>query len=128
VRTAGGAASSSASNWPHLGTRPSREGSTSAVSAIAPRCALHTWKPAPTPPNMSDSEADIPSEASITRALRDVVISIHTSGNSDDLTVKRVRTRAEEELGLPAGFFKNHDWKQKSHELIHEAVVCTHGS
>ncbi|KAF1963621.1 hypothetical protein CC80DRAFT_10362 [Byssothecium circinans] len=72
---------------------------------------------------MSDSEmADIPAEATISRALRDVVISIHKAGNTNDLTVKRVRARAEEELGLPSGFLKSEDWKQKSQTLIHEAV------
>jgi hypothetical protein len=78
---------------------------------------------------MSDSEpADLPSDAAISRTLRDTVIAIHKSGNTDDLTVKRVRARAEQELGLPAGFLKtNSQWKQKSHDQIHEAVVrnCT---
>lgn len=74
---------------------------------------------------MSDSDTgNLPSEATISRALRDTVIAIHKSGNTDDLTVKRVRTRAEEQLGLPAGFLKTDtSWKRKSHNLIHEAVV-----
>jgi hypothetical protein len=76
---------------------------------------------------MSDSEADVPSEAAISRALRDVVVSIHKSGKEDDLTVKRVRTRAEDKLRLPNGFFQHEDWKQKSKELILEAVVCIYG-
>ena len=76
---------------------------------------------------MSDSETvDIPTEATISRALRDVVISIHKSGNTDDLTVKRVRARAEQQLGLPGGFLKSEDWKQKSQSLIHDAVVGWH--
>jgi len=77
----------------------------------------------PAPRNMSGSEADIPSEATLSLALRDVVVDIYKSGNTDDLTVKRVRARAEAKLGLPDGFFKHEDWKQKSQELIHEAVV-----
>ena len=72
---------------------------------------------------MSESEADIPSEATLSRALRDDVIAIFKSGNEDDLTVKRVRTRTENRLGLPNGFFRRENWKQKSQELIHEAVV-----
>ncbi|KAF2688050.1 hypothetical protein K458DRAFT_294214 [Lentithecium fluviatile CBS 122367] len=71
---------------------------------------------------MSGSEADIRSEASISRALRDVVIAIYKAGNEDDLTVKRVRIRTEKELGLPEGFLKSGDWKQKSDDLIREAV------
>lgn len=74
---------------------------------------------------MSDSEAGIPSEDAISRKLRDVVITIHQSGNADDLTVKRVRARAEKELGLDAGFFKTDaQWKQKSQDAIVDAVVC----
>ncbi|KAF3010788.1 hypothetical protein E8E13_007944 [Curvularia kusanoi] len=69
---------------------------------------------------MSDSGQ--PSEAAVLKQLRDVVISLHRAGNSDDLTVKRVRTRAEEALGLEAGFFNNPEWKQKSKHTIVEAV------
>ncbi|KAF2195340.1 hypothetical protein K469DRAFT_649183 [Zopfia rhizophila CBS 207.26] len=73
---------------------------------------------------MSDSEgADIPPAAAITRAIRDAVIGIYKSGKIEDLTVKRVRARVEEELGLPAEFLKtSSEWKQKSHDIIHEAV------
>lgn len=59
------------------------------------------------------------------KQLQDVVISLHKAGNSDDLTVKRVRTRAEEALGLEAGFFNNPEWKQKSKDTIVEAVVSS---
>lgn len=72
---------------------------------------------------MSDTEQ--PSEAAILKKLQDVVISLHKSGNTDDLTVKRVRTRAEEALDLPAGLLKSSDWKQKSQNAIMEAVVST---
>jgi hypothetical protein len=73
---------------------------------------------------MSDSEADRPSEAAISTRLRDIVISIHKSGKSDDLTVKRVRARAEKELGLDEGFFKTDStWKHKSQKVIVDAVV-----
>ncbi|KAF2747156.1 hypothetical protein M011DRAFT_468049 [Sporormia fimetaria CBS 119925] len=74
---------------------------------------------------MSDSEGGptMPSDASISKSLRNIVIDLYKSGNADDLTVKRVRTRAEEDLDLPAGFLKGDPrWKQKSHDLIHEAV------
>jgi hypothetical protein len=74
---------------------------------------------------MSDSEnPSIPSEAALSRALRDIVIATYTSGNTDELTVKRLRARAEETLGLSQGFLKaDQKWKQKSHDMIHEAVV-----
>ena len=70
---------------------------------------------------MSDSEQ--PSDAAILQKLQDVVISLHKAGNTDDLTVKRVRTRAEQALGLPDGLLKGADWKQKSQDAIVQAVV-----
>ncbi|KAF3033043.1 hypothetical protein E8E12_004592 [Didymella heteroderae] len=69
---------------------------------------------------MSDSEQ--PSDAAILQKLQDVVISLHKAGNTDDLTVKRVRTRAEQALGLPDGLLKGADWKQKSQDAIVQAV------
>lgn len=75
---------------------------------------------------MSDSDAGMPSEAAISRKLRDVVIAIHKTGKSDDLTLKRVRVRAEKELGLDDGFLKKDSvWKKKSEEIIKQAVVRT---
>ncbi|KAF2735423.1 hypothetical protein EJ04DRAFT_491804 [Polyplosphaeria fusca] len=72
---------------------------------------------------MSDSDPIIPSNAVITRTLKDTVFAIHNSGNADGLTVKRVRARVEQELGLPADFLKtSSDWKQKSHSIIHDTV------
>ncbi|CAO2652215.1 Nn.00g004980.m01.CDS01 [Neocucurbitaria sp. VM-36] len=72
---------------------------------------------------MSDSEGGLPSETAIYSKLRHVVVAIHKSGNTDDLTVKRVRARTEKELGLDEGFFKTHpSWKQKSQDAIVEAV------
>ena len=70
------------------------------------------------------SDSDQPSEATVRKQLQDIVISLHKAGNTDDLTVNRVRTRAEEALGLEAGFFNSSsDWKQKSKDTIKEAVV-----
>lgn len=70
---------------------------------------------------MSDTE--LPSEAAILKQLQDVVISLHKAGNADDLTVKRVRTRAEEALSLPEGLLKGSEWKQKSQAAIQDAFV-----
>lgn len=75
--------------------------------------------------NMSDTEQS--SDTAILKKLQDVVISLHKSGNTADLTVKRVRTRAEEALGLPAGLLKGAEWKQKSQDAIMEAVVSVQG-
>ncbi|KAH6644094.1 hypothetical protein C7974DRAFT_419639 [Boeremia exigua] len=69
---------------------------------------------------MSDTEQ--PSEAAVLEKLKDIVISLHKAGNADELTVKRVRTRAEEALGLPAGLLKSSDWKQRSQDAIIGAV------
>ena len=67
-----------------------------------------------------------PSEATVRKQLQDIVISLHKAGNTDDLTVNRVRTRAEEALGLEAGFFNSSsNWKQKSKDTIKEAVVSS---
>ena len=76
---------------------------------------------------MSDSEDNptIPSDATLTRALKATVVSLFKSDNVEDLTVKRVRTKVEQELNLSEGFFKNApDWNQKSKDIIHKAVVC----
>jgi hypothetical protein len=76
---------------------------------------------------MSDMEVDRPSDATIAQKLDEVVLAIHEAGNPDDLTVKRVRVRAEKELSLPDGFFKrDSNWKQKSQDAIHDAVVSIH--
>jgi hypothetical protein len=73
---------------------------------------------------MSDIEVDRPSDATISEKLLDVVLAIHRAGNPDNLTVKRVRARAEKELSLPEGFLKTDStWKQKSQETIRDAVV-----
>ena len=73
---------------------------------------------------MSDSEAARPSEANISNKLRDIVIAIHKSGKRDDLTVKRVRARAEKELRLDDGFIKTDSaWKEKSQKTIVDALV-----
>jgi rRNA maturation protein Rpf1 len=73
---------------------------------------------------MSDMETDRPSDATIAQKLDDVVLAIHQAGNPDDLTVKRVRARAEKELSLSDGFLKSDSsWKQKSQDAIKDAFV-----
>jgi rRNA maturation protein Rpf1 len=73
---------------------------------------------------MSDMETDRPSDATIAQKLDEVVLAIHEAGNPDDLTVKRVRARAEKELSLSDGFLKrDSSWKQKSQDAINDAFV-----
>jgi hypothetical protein len=78
---------------------------------------------------MSDSElsdtAAIPSDAILEKTLRDIV----RKAEVDPITVKRVRTAAEERLGLDPGFFKGHDeWEEKSKDIIEAAFVCFNAS
>lgn len=70
----------------------------------------------------SDSElSDNPHDDSkIEQTLRDIV----KAGKIDSVTINNVRTAAEEELGLPQGFFKSTEWKTKSKDIISEAFVC----
>jgi hypothetical protein len=76
---------------------------------------------------MSDTEGGMPSEDTITQKLRDVVIAIHKTAKPEDLTVKRVRVRAEKELSLPDGFLKKDSvWKQKSQDIIRDAAVSAY--
>ena len=81
---------------------------------------------------MSDSDkdsikatpADEPSDASLERALRDAVKASFLSGKTQELTVKRLRTIVEKELGLDDGFFKAHNtWNAKSKKTIQDTVV-----
>jgi hypothetical protein len=109
-------------------------GAALAAAGPAPEKVIHTstrrqQKQSPSITRiMSDSEAaDRPSDSTISRTLRDVVIATHKSGKDEDLTVKRVRAKAEEQLGLSPGFLKtNQEWKQKSQVTILEAVVRCH--
>ncbi|KAF2493767.1 hypothetical protein BU16DRAFT_527967 [Lophium mytilinum] len=69
-----------------------------------------------------DADQDAPTDATIEKVLRESVVEIWKSGNTDDLTVKRVRTVTEEKLELPSGFLKDALWKTKSHTIIHGQV------
>ncbi|KAG9638147.1 hypothetical protein KCU95_g3455, partial [Aureobasidium melanogenum] len=64
------------------------------------------------------SDTAPPSDAILEKTLRDIV----RKAEVDPITVKRVRTAAEERLGLDAGFFKSHDeWNERSKEIIEDA-------
>ena len=74
---------------------------------------------------MSDSEESmsLPSDDKIEQTLRDAVANLFASGKSEEITVKRVRTIAEEKLSLPQDFLKGQDWKARSNTIIHNEVV-----
>lgn len=75
---------------------------------------------------MSDSSLSsaIPSHAILEQALRDAVQLVYKNGNLEDLTIKRMRTAAEQDLNLEEGFFKNDTkWKDESKSIIQSEVV-----
>lgn len=69
----------------------------------------------------SELSQTLPDESIIEQTLRAIV-----QNKRDDatLSVKKVRTAAEEQLGLDANFFKTDEkWKAKSQEIINDAFV-----
>ena len=64
-----------------------------------------------------------PADTVLEKALCDVVRAVYDSGNSDNLTVKRVRKAAEERLDLEEDFFKGSTWKDRSKRVIEQAFV-----
>ena len=61
--------------------------------------------------------ADTEIEQCLCRVVRDAI------KKDEEITIKLARSRAEAELGLDVGFFKdNEEWKQRSKELINAAV------
>ncbi|KAI9676891.1 MAG: hypothetical protein M1817_006730 [Caeruleum heppii] len=64
---------------------------------------------------------ELPPDSAIRDALRNTVDAIFASGDLDQLTVKRVRAAAENELGLSDGYLKDDSqWKLKSKTIIEE--------
>lgn len=44
-----------------------------------------------------------------------------------EVTVNKVRARVEEKLDLAEAYFKEApQWKERSKQIIHKAIVCTH--
>lgn len=75
---------------------------------------------------MSDSSLSsvTPSQAALERALRNAVERVYKLGNLEELTVKRIRAAAEQDLDLEEGFFKTDStWKEKSKDIIQSEVV-----
>lgn len=77
---------------------------------------------------MSDSSLSsvTPSPAAVEQALRNAVQRVYKLGNLEELTVKRIRAAAEQDLDLEEDFFKTDTiWKGKSKNIIESEVVRT---
>lgn len=75
---------------------------------------------------MSDSSLSDgpPSDATLEQALRQAVQNVYKTGDLEQLTVKRIRKAAEEDLDLQDGYFKEDTvWKDKSKAIIESEVV-----
>lgn len=69
---------------------------------------------------MSPADLD---EATLTKTIEDIVVLLYQKAQYEDLTVKRVRARAEKQLDLPQNYLKtNPQWKPKSEKLIKNAA------
>lgn len=63
-------------------------------------------------------------ESAIQAALLEIVETRLGAGEYGSLTLKRVRAAAEEKLGLPPDYLKNHSmWKDRSKKLVTDEVV-----
>lgn len=63
-----------------------------------------------------------PSEKAIIAGIKAAVLAMHTDA-PETLTVRNARKKAEEDLGLEAGFLSNEKWKQKSKVAIQDYAV-----
>lgn len=70
----------------------------------------------------------MPTDQEYEKSLRDAVRA-HYSNPVDEITVRSIRTKSEEKLGLETGFYKNDEvWKDKSKEIIQDQVdKCENG-
>ncbi|KAK5662510.1 hypothetical protein OQA88_8422 [Cercophora sp. LCS_1] len=64
----------------------------------------------------------IPSTKVLQKELTETVHRIYNSDKQDLLTVNYARQAVEEALGLPKGFFKEGDWKERSKSIVHAAL------
>lgn len=84
---------------------------------------------------LSDSEGQsepeqaarsVPSDDVIETTLRRMVFDVWSTEKFEELTVRRIRGKAEKALGLDEGFFKGDErWKVKSDQIIKDEVVYT---
>jgi hypothetical protein len=66
-----------------------------------------------------------PSADRLEDALRSAVEEVYRSEDQNNLTVRFVRDKVENELELDPGFFVRPEWKDKSKNLIKSWAVCT---
>jgi hypothetical protein len=77
---------------------------------------------------MTDSELSeasrtpVPPDAEMEQSLRHEVVKATEAGV--DFTLRQIRTASEKKLGLPEGFYKEHQsWKDKSKEIVQDEIV-----
>lgn len=63
------------------------------------------------------------SESVLIEKLKATALAIYNSDDRDQLSVKRVRDRLEEQLGLEKGFFVQPEWKDKSKTIVKDYAV-----
>jgi hypothetical protein len=70
-------------------------------------------------------EMSSPAPVAIESTIRDIISELYRTNKLEELTVKRVRIAAEQELSLDPGWFKTHEvWKDRSKKFIEEEAVC----
>lgn len=75
----------------------------------------------------SDDERDDSQDQAVLGALRSAVATGFRT-NRDDVTLRKIRMRVEEQLGLPQNYLKIDDfWNAKSKEIVLQEVVGGHG-
>ena len=64
-----------------------------------------------------------PKDKALEAELVETVRRVYNSSERDQLTVNYARQIAEKRLKLVAGFFKEGEWKERSKQIIHGALV-----
>lgn len=75
------------------------------------------------PGEASSTMASIPSTKVLEKELADAVHRIYNSDEQDLLTVNYARQVVQKKLGLPEGFFHEGEWKSRSKNIVHAALV-----
>lgn len=68
-----------------------------------------------------------PNDKALTNALLKTVRTVYHSNEKDQLSVRFVRTKIEEEFDLEDGFLSEGKWKDKSKGIIKAEVVSVIG-
>ena len=68
-----------------------------------------------------------PPPIAIESIIHDIIAELYRTNKLEEITVKRVRTAAEQELSLEPGWFKSHaEWRNRSKNFIAEEAVNRH--